>query len=203
MTAEFLVESGRHLVDVSYADLLPSLDLTGDVSYLDEPSAGLDWQRRGRVALELNVPLYQGGRVRSEVRQNRQTLQQRRGDLKTVMRGVQRQVTTAWDRLKAARSAIEALRAQVRATEIALAGVQEEALVGQRTVLDVLDAEQELFQAQTDLVRAQQIEIFASYQLKAATGQMTVAKLHLDITPYDAEAYYNLQKSRLFGLAVP
>ena len=201
MTAKHLLETNRHQVDVAYADLLPDLNLTGDVSYIDEPSSGVDWQRRAQVGLELSIPLYQGGRVYSEVRERRQTLRQSQNDLEVSMRSVQRQVTTAWEQLQAARAAIEALMAQVRANQVALDGVQEEALVGQRTVLDVLDAEQELFQAQTDLVRAQRAETLASYQLKFAVGELTVVGLALDVEPYDAESYYNQHRSRLFGVA--
>ncbi|MCB2054961.1 MAG: TolC family outer membrane protein [Geminicoccaceae bacterium] len=200
VAAARLVESQRHRIDVAYADLLPSLDLTGDLSYLDEPSAGLDYQRRATVGLQLNIPLYQGGLEYSQVRENRQTLLQRQGELENSVRSVQQQVTTAWEQLIAARAAIEALKAQVDANRIALDGVQEEAQVGQRTVLDVLDAEQELFESQVDLVRAQRVETVASYQLKAAIGEMTVVGLDLDVDPYDAEAYFEQQRTRLFGI---
>ena len=202
LAAAHLVQSGRHQIDVAYADLLPSLDLTGELSYLDEPSSGLDWQRRGRLGVQLSIPLYQGGRVYSQVRERRQTLRRRQSELEGSVRGVQRNVATSWELLQAARSAIEALRSQVNANQIALNGVQQEALVGQRTVLDVLDAEQELFQAQVDLVRARQIETFASYQLKSAVGELTVVRLGLDVEPYDAEAYFEQQRNRLFGIAI-
>ena len=63
-------------------------------------------------------------------------------------------MTSSWERLLAATAAIDAFQAEVRANQIALEGVQQEALVGARTVLDVLDAEQELFTSQVNLVRA-------------------------------------------------
>ena len=97
-------------------------------------------------------------------------------------------------------AAISALRSEVQANRVALEGVQEEALVGSRTVLDVLDAEQELFASQVNLVRAQRDEVLASYQLKQATGQLTVAGLGLPVQPYDPEAYYEQNRGRLFGL---
>ena len=71
--------------------------------------------------------------------------------------------------------------------------------MGQRTVLDVLDAEQELFQSQTDLVRAVSIEVIASYELKSSVGQLTVAGLDLEVVPFDPRSYYDQQRNRLFG----
>ena len=199
LASEYLVRNSRYRIDAAGANLLPSLDLTGQLAYADDPSAGVSWQKRAAVGLQLSVPLYQGGRVYSEVRQSRQTLKQRQSELETSVRSVQRFVSAAWDRLAAARAAIVAIESQVRANRIALNGVQEEASVGQRTVLDVLDAEQELFQSQTDLVRAVSIEVIASYELKSSVGQLTVAGLALNVVPFDPRSYYDQQRNRLFG----
>ena len=95
----------------------------------------------------------------------------------------------------------EAFRAEVRANQVALEGVQQEATVGARTVLDVLDAEQELFTSQVNLVRARREEILASYQLKLAVGELTVAGLELPVQPYDSRASYERARTRLFGVA--
>ena len=101
-------------------------------------------------------------------------MRQQRDQLESAHRSVQELVTSSWERLLAATAAIDAFKAEVRANQIALEGVQQEALVGARTVLDVLDAEQELFTSQVNLVRASREEILASYQLKLAVGQLTV-----------------------------
>ncbi len=199
-TASFNLEAARDNVDVAFADILPSLTLTGDVAYQQEPSALLDRQDDARIGLNLSVPLFQGGADYSRVRQNRQLVTARRNDLENTLRGVQRSVTTAWERVLAARAAIDALESEVRANGIALEGVQEEALVGQRTVLDVLDAENELFVSQVDLVRARRELVLATYQLKSAIGELTVARLDLPVEPYDDERYYNRVRNRLFGL---
>ena len=135
------------------------------------------------------------------MRQSRQQVRKNRDQLETAHRSVQELVTSSWERLLAATSAIDAFEAEVRANQVALEGVQQEALVGARTVLDVLDAEQELFTSQVNLVRARREEILASYQLKLAVGQLTVEGLHLPIQPFDAEAYYDRNRSRLFGVA--
>lgn len=199
-SASYSLQAARDGIDVAYADLLPSLTLEGDLDYQREHGGSIDRQDQARIGLGLSVPLYQGGAVYARVRQNRQTVQTRRSELENVLRGVQRSVTTAWERVLASEASIMALKSEVRANQIALDGVQEEALVGQRTVLDVLDAEQELFISQVNLVRAQRELVIASYQLKSAIGDLTVSGLSLAVEPFDPEAYYRLQRDRLFGL---
>lgn len=201
VSATFALYAARDAVDVAFADLLPSLDLQARAQYAEEPTATQDWARSGSLGVSLSIPLYQGGAEYARVRENRQLERQRRNELETTHRTVQEQVAASWDRLLAATAAIEALRAEVRANGIALEGVQQEALVGSRTVLDVLDAEQELFTSQVNLVRARTEEIIASYQLKLAVGQLSVDELNLPVEPYDAEAHYVQARSRLFGLA--
>jgi hypothetical protein len=113
---------------------------------------------------------------------------------------VQELVASTYDQLLATRAAIRSFRDEVRANQVALDGVEQEALVGSRTVLDVLDAEQALFQSRVDLVRARRDEVITSYQLKAAVGQLTVADLGLGVEVYDPKAYYERNRTRLFGL---
>lgn len=199
-SASFRLQAAREAVDVAFADLLPSLDLAGNLRYQENESRTIDRRDEARVGLQLSVPLFQGGADRSRVRQNRQLVDARRSDLEDTLRGVQRSVTTAWERVLAARAAIEAFEEEARANQIALDGVEEEALVGQRTVLDVLDAEQELFTSQVSLVRAQREWVVATYQLKSAVGELTVAGLGLAVEPFDAEANYLQQRDRLFGI---
>ncbi|MFL5337901.1 MAG: TolC family outer membrane protein [Geminicoccaceae bacterium] len=201
VAATFDLYAARDNVDVAFSDLLPSLDLRGEVQYADEPTAQVEWGRTGLLGLTLSIPLYQGGGEYSRVRQNRQVVRQRRDELETAHRSVQELVTSSWERLLAATAAIDAFRAEVRANQIALEGVQQEALVGARTVLDVLDAEQELFTSQVNLVRASREEVLASYQLKLAVGQLTVEGLSLPVQAYNPVAYYNANRTRLFGLA--
>jgi TolC family type I secretion outer membrane protein len=198
--ASFQLFAARDNVDVAFANLLPSLDLQGQLEYADDPQVSLSWERRATIGLNLSVPLYQGGAEYSRVRQNRQIAQQRRKDLESSNRSVQASVTTAWEGLLAATAAIESLKAEVKANDIALEGVQQEALVGSRTVLDVLDAEQALFVSQVNLVRARASEVTASYQLKSAVGELTVMALDLPVDPYNPELYYNAVRNRLFGI---
>jgi TolC family type I secretion outer membrane protein len=199
-SATFRLQAAREQVDVAFADLLPSLDLTGDIRRQVNESRVVDRRDDARIGLQLSVPLFQGGADRSRVRQNRQLVDARRNDLENTLRGVQRSVTTSWERIIAAQAALAAFEEEERANQIALEGVQEEALVGQRTVLDVLDAEQELFNSQTNRVRARREWVVATYALKSAVGELTVAGLDLPVRPFDDTANYLVQRDRLFGL---
>lgn len=192
--------AARDDVDVAFANLLPSLDVVGDVGYQDEPRNGVNYQRSASIGLSLSVPLYQGGAEYSLVRQNRETAQQQRSVLESANRTVQANTTTTWEQLQAASAAVQSFRDEVRANQVAFDGVNQEQLVGLRTVIDVLDAQQDLFTSQVNLVRARAIEVLASYQLRAATGQLTVQDLGLPVAPYEPDAYYNRNRSRLFGL---
>ncbi len=196
----FSLAAAQDDVDVSFAALLPSVDLLARADRVEEPQATLSWQRSASIGLSVTVPLYQGGAEYARVRAARQTVEARRNDLDAAHRTVQQSVASAWDRLLAATAAIAALRAEVRANDIALQGVQEENLVGARTVLDVLDAEQELFNSRVNLVRAEREEILASFQLKAAIGELTTEGLGLAVERYDAERNYRTTRNRLMGL---
>lgn len=198
--AQFNLAASRAQVRVAEATLLPRLSVRGELSYTREPSLALDWQSVGQIGANLSVPLYQGGGEYARVRETKQTVGQRRQDLESIFRAVRQEVTDAWQLLSSARTALESIREQVRAAEIAVEGTRQEALVGQRTTLDVLDQEQELFQAQVDLVNASRDEIFASYRLKAAIGQLTAAGIELPVEPYNPESHYERVRDRLFGL---
>jgi outer membrane protein len=90
----------------------------------------------------------------------------------------------------------------VHAAEIALDGLEREALVGSRTVLDVLDGEQELFEAKVDLVRAERDLIVASYALQAAVGRLSASNLGLAVDLYDVEAHYERVRDAWWGTAI-
>ncbi len=196
----FSLAAAQDEADLSFASLLPSVDLVARADRIEEPQPTLSWQRSASIGLTVTIPLYQGGAEYARVRAARQTIEARRNDLDAAHRAVQQQVASAWDRLLAASAAITAFRAEVRANDIALQGVQEENLVGARTVLDVLDAEQELFTSRVNLVRAEREEILASYQLKAAIGELTTDGLGLRVERFDAERNYRVTRNRLMGL---
>jgi outer membrane protein TolC len=109
------------------------------------------------------------------------------------------QGTTAWETLQSNRARVESLRSSIRAAEIALEGVQQEAAVGSRTVLDILNAEQELFNARVNLVRAQRDQLVSEFQLAAATGRLTASDLTLPVQLYDADKHYQAVRNKWIG----
>jgi len=200
LTAQFSLAAAKEDIDIAESALYPRLSVNGELNYTDEPSLNVPWQRVASIGATLAVPLYQGGGEYAQIRQSKQTVQQRQADLDAVYRAVREEVTSAWQDLVTARSTIESITEQVRAAAIALDGSRQEALVGQRTTLDVLDQENDLFEAEVDLVSAQRDEIVASYRLQAAVGRLGAKAVGLPVEPYDVEKNYRNVRSRWFGL---
>jgi len=198
--AQFDLAAARADVDVARSALFPRLSVRGELTYTEDPNITLDWRQDAVIGANLRVPLYQGGSEYARIRQNKQTVRQRRDDLEAVFRAVRNEVTSAWQALVTATTRIDSIAAQVRANEIAVEGARQEALVGQRTTLDVLDQEQDLFQSQVDLVQARRDQIIASFRVKAAVGELTVVGIDLPVEPYNPEAYYADVRNRWIGL---
>jgi outer membrane protein len=151
----------------------------------------------------LSVPVYQGGSEYATVRQAKETLSQRRIDLDTARDQAQQTLVQSWGQLEAAKAQIQATQSQVTSAEIALNGVREEARVGQRTTLDVLNAQQELVNARVSLVTAQRDRVVASYALLAAAGGLSPQVLRLDVPVYDPVVHYHQVRDTWFGLRTP
>lgn len=184
-------------------ELLPTVELQGSVGYQHERTARTSEGSTAEVLAVVRVPLYQQGAVSSRVREAKQVASQRRLQVREAIRRAREDAISAWERLLTARAQISALQESVRANEIALEGVRQENAVGARTVLDVLDAEQELLDAQVSLVSSQRDEIVASYEVLSAIGRMTAADLGLDTAIYDPVSDYRKVRERWFGLDAP
>jgi outer membrane protein len=143
-----------------------------------------------QIGIEGNVPLYTGGLNDSLIRQAQALLDQRRYELQDTARTVTESVANAWTQLDVARASIVARREQVEAARIAAEGVAEEARLGARSTLDVLDADQERLQAEAEVVRAMRDEYVAAYGLLQAMGLLTVEHLGLGVTPYEPDVNY-------------
>ncbi len=190
----------EHTVEVTKGDLLPSASLQASASTVDDPSSSLSGSTSASVAGVVNVPLYEGGAVYSAVRQAKQLESQRRIEIVAAGRSVVQGVTAAWSFYGSAVQAISAAKAQVSASNEALDGVRQEYLVGSRSTIDVLDAEQAMINARVSLVVAQHDQQLASYQLLAAIGRLTARGLGLPGPYYDVEANYELVKDKWIGL---
>jgi outer membrane protein len=202
-SAQYGVDSALLQVKVAEGALYPTLALQGNVQQSYETSLlGLKSFNASLIG-QLTVPIYQGGAEYSLIRQAKETLGQRRLDLDTARDQVRQSIVQAWGQLEAAKANIEATQAQVQAAEIALNGVREEARVGQRTTLDVLNAQQELVNARVALVSAQRDRVVASYTLLSAVGRLSPQVLGLRVPVYDANVHYQQVRDVWAGVRTP
>lgn len=166
----------------------PTISLNAQLGVDDD----IDFGRQ--VGVTLSGPIYQGGRLSSLVRQFMARRDAARAGLHITRLGLEQQVGNAYSFLEVARASRQASEQQIRAATVAFRGVREEATLGARTTLDVLNAEQELLNARANQISAQADEVIASYTMLSATGLMTAEHLGLPVQQYDPSAYYNLVK---------
>jgi TolC family type I secretion outer membrane protein len=203
ISAQFSARAARHQVREDLGRFLPEVSLVGDIGHSEE-SAGEDSESdRYQILAQVSIPLYQQGLVSSQVRAGKQTANQRRLEIDSARRTVQQNAIRAWEALETARAQIASFSAQVAATQIALEGVRQENAVGARTVLDLLDAEQELLDAQVNLVRAQRDVLVAGYAEVATMGRLTAADQKLPVDIYDPVGDYEAVRNKWFGAGIP
>jgi outer membrane protein len=201
MAALFTEAAARDNVRLVRGELLPTISIIGDINRGTDQSISTPGETAttGSVIARLTMPLYEGGSVYSRSREAQETVGQRRSEIDDARRQAVDQATQAWESMQSARARVQALRSQIQAAEIALEGVQQEAEVGSRTVLDILNAEQELFSARTELVRAQRDELVSEFQLTGAVGRLTAVDLNLPVPLYDVDKHYNAVRNKWIG----
>jgi outer membrane protein len=204
-TAAYNVDVASYQVKIAEGALYPTVTVQGSANKVQGSTSNLATAQTFTAAAtaQLSVPLYQGGGEYATIRQAKETLGQRRLDLDTARDQVQQTVTQAWGQLEAAKAQIEATQAQVAAAEIALNGVSEEARVGQRTTLDVLNAQQDLVNARAALVTAQRDRVVASYSVLAAVGSLSPQILTLGVPNYDPVVHYHQVRDAWVGVRTP
>ena len=180
-------------VAAAEAAMKPTVNLTTRLS-ADEELTGSDNATSASVGISIGGPIYQGGRLSSLVRQALARRDSLRGVLHLVGLRVAQGVGDSYARLRAARASRIAGEEQVRAARVAFKGVSEEARLGARTTLDVLQAEQDFLDAQGDLIEAEADLFIAAYSVLEAIGQLTAKDLGLGVKTYDPNAYYDLVK---------
>lgn len=198
--AKFNDAAARDAVDVAFAQLLPQVSLQAQAFQQQNVGERSSQLNGYQAVVQLSVPLYQGGAEYSAVRQAKQTEQQTARLVTSQERAAVQAAVGAWDTYVAAKAAAESDRQSIRANEIALEGVEREAIVGSRTTLDVLNAQQALLQSRTQLVQDLANLVTTSYAVAAAIGRLTARDLHLQVPYYDDTAYYRAVKNRWFGL---
>jgi len=200
VAAQFDEGNARAQIDVAFGALLPTLSLVGQAAYAQElPGSALPPVSQTAVLAQLSVPLYEAGAVYSQVRQARQVASQRLILINDARRTAVASATQAFETLLSSRARIDSLNSQVQADEIALEGVRQEASVGSRTILDILNAEQELLNAQVNREQAIHDDLVSSFQVLAAIGRMTARDLSLPVELYDFEANYRDIEKRWWG----
>ena len=195
-SAKMQAKSAQSAIDVAQADYYPSVEIQASYQNMragahGSADFGFGTVETGRargedtsVMLVMDVPLYRAGNTVSKVRESKYIAGQARININSVKRDVIRETTQAWENYQSTKASLASLEEQVKASSLALEGVRYEEQAGTRTILDVLNAEQELLDARVSVVTAKKNLIDASYQLIASMGLMTPSGLGLDIARY-------------------
>ena len=194
------MEQARHevaanelLVTAAVADTSPTVTLDGSLGLTEDFDSSFDGTL-GRIGINAGGPIYQGGALSANERRAAAVRDASRGNLHTVRHDVAQDVVDAISNFVAASASLVSSENQVRAARVAFQGVREEATLGARTTLDVLDSEQDLLDAETNRISAQADQYIAAYQVLESTGMLTAQRLKLPVQLYDPAAYYNLVK---------
>lgn len=202
IAALYSEQSARHAVDRAWSGLLPQIDLEAGYSHQNDVSAITDERSSASITGRLRIPLYQGGQVHAEVRKAKHSHVGRIQDIEAVRDAVESDVTAAWSRLQAARAQLASDEVQVDAARTALRGVREEEKVGQRTLLDVLNAEQEFLDAQVSLISTRRDLVVASYTVLASIGRLSAQSIELSTEIYHPEAHYEEVRRKWAGVTI-
>src|SRR5579871_1919645 len=204
------VTAAMYGVDVSFLTvkinegaLFPTLSLQATVSKSWDPIITQISQFTAAANAQLNVPIYQGGAEYSLIRQSKETLEQQRLSMEQIRDQARADLVTAWGQLVAGKAQVTAAKSQVDASEIAYLGTTKEAQVGQRTVIDILNAQQTLVNARVALVTAQHDRVVASYAVLNAIGRLSPQVLHLPTTTYDPSVHYQQVRDKWVGVRTP
>jgi membrane fusion protein (multidrug efflux system) len=200
--ARSALAASRQGIDIARAGLLPklSLELRGSRLRDTDVQALHERDNIAEGTLQFTVPLYQGGGPAAETRQAKEAESRSLLQIDVVLRQAQRQAQTAWDMLEAGRTRVAQARISIDANTVATRGVARQQSVGARTLLDVLNAQQELLNAEVNLARATRDEEVAELQLLAVTGRLTAEQIGLHVPVYDPVRHYDATRDRWGGL---
>jgi outer membrane protein len=185
-------------------ELYPTVNLVGNVQQ-NYNNTGIQGERffNGSIMGQVTVPIYEGGEVYARVRQAKETFGQTRLQADLQRDIIRASVVSSWGQLDTARAVIQSSKAAVKAAEIALDGIRQEAEVGQRTTFDILFAQQVLLNTRVSLVIAQRDRVVASYAVMAAIGRLAAANLNLSVAQYDPTIHFDQVKDKWIGLRTP
>ncbi|SMH49087.1 outer membrane protein [Mesorhizobium australicum] len=203
-----LVDASDYSVKAAEGALLPQITASAGVSQNYSESlpgvGGSDrWSDRANIGATLTVPIYSGGRTSATVRQRKESLGQARIEVDVAHDQVRQAVASAWTQYQAAKESVVANRDLVSAAQLALNGVIEERNVGQRTTLDVLNAQADVITAQINQISSERNLVVASYAIMSAIGRLSVRQLGLNVAEYKPQEHYNAVKDKWIGTRTP
>ncbi len=199
VAALFNVAAAKDAFDVAYSQLMPNVSIQASAFYQHDVQLPQNRQQGGQILANISVPLFQGGSEYAGVRQARQAEQQAQKQVDDQRRTAVQSAVSAWETYVAAKATIGSNQAAIKANQVALEGIEREALVGSRTTLDVLNAQQALLQSEVTLVQTLANYVTASYSVAQAVGRLTARDLNLPVGLYDDTAYYNAVKNLWVG----
>ena len=199
LSAAYTQRAAEAQVAAAKAEYMPSASLTasygGGTSDLGQ-LGDIGDQTRFQAGASLSVPLFTGGLNRSRIAQAVERANVAQINLEGERRNILQAVSSAFAQSISSRATLQAGEEAVRAATVAAEGVRQEAQVGLRTTLDVLNQELELRNAQINLASARRNEYVAQASLLAAMGRLEGADLDADLTAYDPGANYNRVRNR-------
>ena len=205
MAASFDFDVASTSIRVAESSLMPTITLQGSASRSRDadPTLGTFGTDQASVTGQLTQPIYDGGMAASQTRQAKEVAAQSRLALDQFRNQARTAAVGAWVANEGAKIAVTASESEVRAATVALQGVQREAAGGQRTTVDVLNAQQDLILAKARLIGAQRDRVIASYTLLSAIGRLDVKTLGLNTPDYLPEVHYHQVRDAWHGLRTP
>lgn len=199
--AQHLYAAKGYEVYANTGALFPTISLDGSIGRVKSERGDVETTTdNAEWGVNLNIPLYEGGATRAKIRQSKYQKWQAQEVVLEAKRSVKASVQSTWELMKSNESQLSAIADQINANAIALEGVQKEEALGNRTILDVLDAYQELLNSKVNDVKARRAYYVSAMQLLASMGKMTAKNLKLDVELYDADEFYQGTKNKWFAL---
>ena len=205
VAAGFDVDVAQTTIKVAESSLLPTVTAQASASRSKQSDStlGTFGTDQASVIGQINVPIYDGGTAASQTRQAKEIASQSRLVLEQVRNQARTAVASAWVTNEGTKVALTAAQSEVRAADVALQGVRREAAGGQRTTIDVLNAQQDLTNARSRQIQAQHDRVIASYTLLSAVGRLDVHVLNLSTPDYLPEAHYHQVRDAWHGVRTP
>jgi outer membrane protein len=193
------IEAAKHQVDALTGHLLPQVNAIAGYQVVDNYLVKGVRLSSASVGVQASVPLYEAGSTYSQIRAAREAAAASERDALQSEREARQQVASAWNQLQTARAQQQQYRDQIHANQVALDDTMKEVEVGTRTRLDTLNAEQELFSSQVNLVGAEHDTLLATFRLEAAIGGFTAESLGLKVERYDPKAHLAAVRDQWIG----